>query len=208
LKAEGQRRLTHSFFENADHPSIRCGDRANSVSTSGASRRVFYSTTRIRFVESQSRVVNGISSDYFSARATGEPATSAGTWSKGYGAAGFSLFKNLTDSKSPSYIQGSDGYAVQYPAAMGTENQGAADMIKHLEQVSKACPQQKYALGGHSQGGFAVVNAVPKMSGELLKRITAITMFGSPACPNQVKDRCISFCNQGDTVSTLCTFQS
>jgi hypothetical protein len=134
----------------------------------------------------------------FIARATGEPATSAGTWSKGYGAAGYSLYTNLTYLLKDQV----SGYAVQYPAAMGTENQGASDMLKHLGEQVKACPDQKYSLGGHSQGGFAVVNAVPKMSPDVLKRIVAITMFGSPACPAAVKDRCISYCNSGDSVST------
>jgi hypothetical protein len=74
-------------------------------------------------------------------------------------------------------------------------------MLKHITEMSTACPGTKYALGGHSQGGFAVTGAVPKMSPDLLKKVIAITMFGSPACNAQVKDRCISYCNQGDTVS-------
>jgi len=139
------------------------------------------------------------------ARATTEPpanyaagqfdTAAAKVWSKGYGAAGMSLFNNLT-----FLVPGATGYPVHYPAAMGTQDQGSADMIKHLEERSKACPQQKYALGGHSQGGFAVTGAVPKMSKDLLNRVVAVTMFGSPACNAQIKDRCISYCNSGDSV--------
>jgi hypothetical protein len=140
------------------------------------------------------------SPDKLIARATGEPATSANTWSKGYGAAGFSLLQNLT------YILKDDvsGYAVQYPAAMGSQGQGTTDILKHVEAQVKACPNMKFSMGGHSQGGFAVVDAVPKLSPEALKRLVSITMFGSPACPASVRDRCISYCNSGDSVSSVC----
>jgi alpha-beta hydrolase superfamily lysophospholipase len=84
---------------------------------------------------------------------------------------------------------------------MGTQGQGTTDIISHITKLLTQCPQQKYALGGHSQGGFAVVDAVPKMSAAMLQRVVAITMFGSPACPAAVKDRCISYCNAGDSVS-------
>ncbi|KAF2435156.1 alpha/beta-hydrolase [Tothia fuscella] len=134
------------------------------------------------------------------ARATGEPAATANSWSKGYGAAGYSLLQNITKAGSPAHIEGSDGYPVNYPAGMGTQNQGTADLIRHMTAQMAACPQQKYALGGHSQGGFAVVDAVPKMNAAMLSKVVAITMFGSPACPGAVKGKCISFCNQGDTV--------
>jgi hypothetical protein len=130
------------------------------------------------------------------ARATGEPAASKRAWSQGYGAAGKSLLSNVT-----ALIPGSGGYAVNYPAALGTENQGAADMIKHLNEKVKACPKTLYALGGHSQGGFAVVNAAPKMTKEVLDKIVAVTMFGSPACPAALLNRCISYCATGDSVS-------
>lgn len=124
-------------------------------------------------------------------------------WSKGYGAAGFGLLLNLTKPESPAFVQGTDGYPVNYPAGMGTQGQGTTDIISHITKQMSACPQQKFALGGHSQGGFAVVDAVPKMSAAMLQKVVAITMFGSPACPGAVRDRCISYCNAGDTVSLV-----
>jgi hypothetical protein len=141
------------------------------------------------------------SANKFIARATGEPAASAGKWSKGYGAAGYSLFTNLT-----ALVPGATGYAVNYPAAMGTEDQGAKDMTRHIVERAKQCPQQKYALGGHSQGGFAVDIAVKpgkpnSLPRELLPRVIAITMFGGKPCAAPVKDRCISYCNSNDGVS-------
>ncbi|KAE9977152.1 hypothetical protein BLS_001610 [Venturia inaequalis] len=119
------------------------------------------------------------------ARATGEPAASAKVWSKGYGAAGFSLYTNIT-----ALIPGATGYAVNYPAAMGTEKQGGADMVKHLTERAKACPDQKYSLGGHSQGSFAVNEALPKLSPDIIKRIVAVTHFGGKECLSSVKGVC------------------
>jgi hypothetical protein len=85
---------------------------------------------------------------------------------------------------------------------MGTENQGAQDMSRHITARAKQCPQQKYALGGHSQGGFAVDIAVRQLlPKELLPRVVAVTMFGGKPCPPQVKERCISYCNKTDNVS-------
>jgi hypothetical protein len=119
----------------------------------------------------------------------------ASTKTKGYGAAGYGLLMNMT-----LYVPGSTGYPVHYPASMGTENQGGADIVKHLSERSKACPEQKFALGGHSQGSFAVNAAIPKLSKEILERIVAVTAFGGLACLDAVKDRCISYCNAGDPV--------
>lgn len=76
-------------------------------------------------------------------------------------------------------------------------------MLKQIETKAKACPSQKYVLGGHSQGGVVTVRTVNKIPADLLPRIIAVTMVGSPECPASVKDRCKSFCNQGDSVSCV-----
>jgi pimeloyl-ACP methyl ester carboxylesterase len=82
---------------------------------------------------------------------------------------------------------------------------GAKDYIDHLTSMSKKCPQQKYALGGHSQGGFVTVSVIPRLPQEVLSRIVAVAMFGSPPCPAAVKDRCNSYCNAGDGVCSRST---
>jgi hypothetical protein len=64
--------------------------------------------------------------------------------------------------------------------------------------MSKDCPKQKYALGGHSQGGNVTYHAIPRIPKDILPRIVAVTMFGSPACREQVADRCNSYCYKGD----------
>jgi pimeloyl-ACP methyl ester carboxylesterase len=122
-----------------------------------------------------------------------------GVWSKGYGAAGASLFNNIT-----KLIPGSTGYPVHYPASSGNSMPvGVTDILAQLSKQSTACPNQKFVLGGHSQGGMVTVSAIPKIPKDILAKVVAVTMFGSPACPADVKDRCNSYCNQGDFVGFL-----
>jgi len=63
-------------------------------------------------------------------------------------------------------------------------------MVNEIKTKSKACQNQRYVLGGHSQGGMVTVSAIAKLAKELPKeamdRIIAVTMFGSPKCPQIV----------------------
>lgn len=74
-------------------------------------------------------------------------AAAAKTWSQGYGAAGASLYKNIT-----KLLPGATGWPVHYPAGMGGADLGNKDMLDQITKQSKACPNQKFILGGHSQG--------------------------------------------------------
>jgi hypothetical protein len=82
---------------------------------------------------------------------------------------------------------------------------GAQDMVNRLIAQAAACPDQKFALGGHSQGGAVVVAGLPNPAiAAILPRIVAVTMFGSPPCSDvtaQVGGKCKSFCNKSDSVS-------
>jgi hypothetical protein len=134
-------------------------------------------------------------------------AKAAKYWSKGYGAAGASLYFNLSRPASPQYIAGITGFPVNYPASMGNSAQiGIQNMVNEIKTKSKACQSQKYVLGGHSQGGMVTVGAIAKLAKELPKeamdRIIAVTMFGSPKCPQAVANRCKSYCHKGDFVSS------
>jgi hypothetical protein len=71
-------------------------------------------------------------------------------------------------------------------------------MVAHITTMSKQCPKQRYVLGGHSQGGNVTYHAVPRMASDVLSRIIAVTMFGSPICQPQVANRCNSYCYKGD----------
>jgi predicted esterase len=123
----------------------------------------------------------------------------AGDWSKGYGAAGASLFNNVT-----KLLPGTTGYPVHYPASFGESAPlGVKDMLAQLTKQSKACPNQKFALGGHSQGGFVTNSTIHQAPKEILDKVVAVAMFGSPACSKLVEGRCNSYCNKGDTVRSL-----
>ena len=78
-------------------------------------------------------------------------------------------------------------------------------MINRIRTQSQKCPQQKFALGGHSQGGAVVTAGIPSIPKALLSKVVAVTMFGSPPCSDvpQVAGRCKSFCNKGDTVCAI-----
>jgi len=111
------------------------------------------------------------------ARGTGEPGP--------FGVVvGDSLVRSVTTE-----IPGSRGYAVQYPAYMNVTDSvpvGVTDIINRLNGQAKACPKQKFALVGYSQGagimhGALNPNAKPKLDTSVFDRILALVMFGDPA---------------------------
>lgn len=87
-----------------------------------------------------------------------------------------------------------------------TETKGINDILKHIDAISKACPEQKFVLGGHSQGSVVVTNSIPKIPQAVKANLLAVTMFGAPPCPAEVKDKCKSYCNAGDDVSPFPLF--
>jgi hypothetical protein len=129
------------------------------------------------------------------ARATGEPGPSAKTWSEGFGAAGYSLNTNVT-----KLLPETTSYPVNYLAntAWDSTEKGVLDMLSHITSQSSLCPNQVFALGGHSQGGNVTFHAIPRMSKEVVGKVVAVTMFGSPKCPKEVEGRCNSYCYKGD----------
>lgn len=119
---------------------------------------------------------------------------------KGYGAAGYSIFTNVT-----ALVPGATGYPVHYPANWGgcaSENKGIEDLLNNLKTMSTKCPNTKFALGGHSQGGVVTVRTITQIPPEILSKIVAVAMVGSPQCPANVKAKCKSFCNTGDSICT------
>jgi alpha-beta hydrolase superfamily lysophospholipase len=81
-----------------------------------------------------------------------------------------------------------------------SEDPGVADVLAQLRTKSKACPNQKYALGGHSQGGVVIQRAIPHIEKDILARVVAVTGVGSPPCASEVKEKCRVYCNSGDSV--------
>lgn len=123
----------------------------------------------------------------------------ARSWSKGYGAAGKSMFGNIT-----ALIPEATGWPVHYPASWSgcaSEDKGVTDIVREITSQAAACPKQKFVLGGHSQGGVVTLRAIPKIPAEVFSKVIAVTMVGSPNCPANIKDRCRSYCNRSDGVS-------
>jgi hypothetical protein len=71
-------------------------------------------------------------------------------------------------------------FSKQYPAD-GTPQSpqlGATDVANRITSQSKACPDQKFALVGYSQGASVVRRGTLKLDKALLAKIVAIANFG------------------------------
>lgn len=78
-------------------------------------------------------------------------------------------------------IPGTTGYAVKYPADFSktSPDVGVADTLRHINERAVACPDQKYALSGYSQGAVVMHRAAIKLDKTILKdRIIATATFG------------------------------
>jgi pimeloyl-ACP methyl ester carboxylesterase len=73
-----------------------------------------------------------------------------------------------------------------------------------MTKQAAACPQQKFVMGGHSQGGFVTTQTIARLPKPVSDKVIAVTMFGSPECPRggNWAERCRSYCNFGDWVGT------
>jgi cutinase len=107
-------------------------------------------------------------------------------------------------------VPGSRGYAVQYPADSKNSSIpiGVTDAIARLETQSKACPNQRFALVGYSQGAIVMHYVFPYISADIQSSILAFVMFGDPALnlpmtpplPSIVQSRLWENCAPGDPV--------
>ncbi|KAL1586510.1 hypothetical protein WHR41_05288 [Cladosporium halotolerans] len=105
----------------------------------------------------------------------------------------------LTDSL------GDDGVAIQgvdYEATIASNanmgREGGPVMAKLVSQTKSNCPDSKIALGGYSQGGFVVSNAISS-AGVNPDDIAAAVVYGDPSRQaaggldaSKVKDYCVS----------------
>jgi hypothetical protein len=112
---------------------------------------------------------------------------------------GPSIAKTLTSSL------GADGVAIQgvdYEATIASNIQmgreGGPVMAKLVKQAKSNCPDTKIALGGYSQGGFVVSNAISS-AGVNPDDIAAAVVYGDPSRvaaggldKSKVKDYCVT----------------
>jgi cutinase len=109
-------------------------------------------------------------------------------------------------------LPGSRGYAVQYPANMNMTVSlptGVKDTTSRLSNQIKACPDQKFAIVGYSQGAGVMHAAAAKFDAAVISKVVAAVMFGDPgfrsavggnAFPAPIQARLKENCNPGDPV--------
>lgn len=95
--------------------------------------------------------------------------------------AGFKTMVASTLSALPGGVQ----YDVVYPAAPDVSQNGtfigSEDIQNYINNGHAACPDQKYALLGYSQGATVVLEALQALSGsEPAKQIKAALLIGNP----------------------------
>ena len=125
------------------------------------------------------------------------------------------VFQNFGSSVGPALASalesalGADGVAIQgvdYEATIASNanmgREGGPVMAKLVQQAKSSCPDTKIALGGYSQGGFVVSNAIAS-SGVNPDDISAAVLYGDPSRnaaggldASKVKD----YCTSGDGV--------
>jgi cutinase len=100
----------------------------------------------------------------------------------------------------------------QYPADATaiSVSTGSNDTVQRLSTQDIACPDQKFALVGYSQGAGVMRRAAPAISPSIQQsKILAVVMFGDPGLKNpargqfspMIQTRLFENCAVGDPVS-------
>ncbi|TID22001.1 carbohydrate esterase family 5 protein [Venturia nashicola] len=128
-------------------------------------------------------------------------------------------------------IPDSRGYAAQYPANFNfsySPSMGVDDIITRLNTQNSACPDQKFALVGYSQGAGVIhgvfgptgpikpglANPRPVLDTSVIPKVLAVVLFGDPGfkgtvgptgttvpkLPSAVQEILIENCAPGDPV--------
>ncbi len=109
------------------------------------------------------------------ARGTGQP--------PGVGNVGQAFIDSLS-SQIPGRSLGV--YPVNYPAtpafAASAQN-GADDVVTHVQDMIGRCPDTRLVLGGFSQGAGVIDLAMPAMPPQAVDHVAAIAVFGNPTSP-------------------------
>ncbi|PWN17972.1 alpha/beta-hydrolase [Microstroma glucosiphilum] len=81
-------------------------------------------------------------------------------------------------------ITGGIAYQTVYPAGDNTQQIGADDIVRRIEQGLTDCPSQKYVLLGYSQGATATTLALTNYTNTAsagYKAIAGVLLIGNPA---------------------------
>jgi cutinase len=89
----------------------------------------------------------------------------------------------------------------------GGSGEGATDVVRRLQEQAAACPQEKFALVGYSQGASVMHQAAARIPAAIQERVVAMVMFGDPGLksaskfPALLQGRTLENCAVGDYVS-------
>lgn len=75
----------------------------------------------------------------------------------------------------------------------------------------KACPDEKFALVGYSQGGMIMTSAAPKLSAAAAEKVLAVVLYGAgdgSSVTAAIKKKVLANCAPGDFVSFSNIFSS
>lgn len=102
-------------------------------------------------------------------------------------------------------VPGGTEYDVVYPAASDITQKttfiGAKDIERYVNDGSAACPDQKYALMGYSQGATVVLEAYQNLrSSTTAEKIKAVVLIGNPY---QVKNQATTVDENGGSTTRL-----
>lgn len=88
-------------------------------------------------------------------------------------------------------VPGGVEYDVVYPAAGDPTQQttyiGSRDILRYISEGMAACPDQKYALLGYSQGATVVLEAIKNITGTAMEPLLKAVVFDGN--PYQVKNQ-------------------
>jgi cutinase len=77
-------------------------------------------------------------------------------------------------------------YPVNYPATQAftaSAQNGADDVVAHVQDMMGRCPNTRMVLGGFSQGAGVIDFAAPAMPPQAVDHVAAIAVFGNPTSP-------------------------
>jgi cutinase len=145
------------------------------------------------------------SAEVIFARGTGE--------APGLGSVGTSFVADLKGDLSSTSMS---VYAVKYAAEddQRSVKPGSLDLISHIKAEAVRCPNQRFVLGGYSQGASVVDDALglffsSPLPPALAPKIAAVVVFGNPLGLTRLSLETASatygsisksFCNDGDIV--------
>jgi len=102
-------------------------------------------------------------------------------------------------------LPGARGYNVQYPADFSADSatKGISDVIQRLNSQTKACPDEKFALVGYSQGAAIMHGVAGKLDSEVSKKVLAIVLYGDMTrtmgkWPAALQSKIYENCAKGD----------